>query len=127
MSSIQIFDPALCCSSGVCGQDVDALLVQASADIDWAKGQGAQLERFNLAQQPLAFAQNEVVRGLLERSGQDALPITLLDGELMLAGRYPSRAQLAQWLKLEVAPMPLESPAPPAASAKSCCSGGKCC
>ena len=70
MSTIQIFDPALCCSSGVCGQDVDARLVQASADIDWAKGLGAQVERFNLAQQPMAFAQNEAVRGFLERSGQ---------------------------------------------------------
>ena len=51
MSTIQIFDPALCCSSGVCGQDVDAHLVQAAANIDWGKGQGAQIERFNLAQQ----------------------------------------------------------------------------
>ncbi|MEH0164871.1 arsenic metallochaperone ArsD family protein [Roseateles microcysteis] len=33
MSTIQIYDPALCCSSGVCGQEVDASLVQASADI----------------------------------------------------------------------------------------------
>lgn len=119
MSAIQIFDPALCCSSGVCGQDVDASLVQAAADIDWAKGLGAQIERFNLAQQPVAFAQNDAVRGLLERSGQEALPITLLDGQVMLAGRYPSRQQLGQWLQL----------AAPAASAATggCCSGGKCC
>jgi hypothetical protein len=119
MSAIQIFDPALCCSSGVCGQDVDARLVQAAADIDWAKGLGAQIERFNLAQQPMAFAQNEAVRGFLERSGQDALPITVLDGQVVLAGRYPSRQQLAQWFSL-AAPVA-------AASASSCCSGGKCC
>lgn len=119
MTTIQIFDPALCCSSGVCGQDVDAQLVQASADIDWAKSQGARIERFNLAQQPLAFAQNETVRAFLERAGQDALPLTLLDGQTVLAGRYPTRQQLTQWLHLEGAPAP--------ASAGSCCSGGKCC
>lgn len=119
MSTIQIYDPALCCSSGVCGQDVDASLVQASADIDWAKGLGAQVERFNLAQQPMAFAQNEAVRGFLERSGQDSLPITVMDGQVVLAGRYPSRLQLAHWLKLDATPSP--------AAASACCSGGKCC
>lgn len=119
MTTLQIFDPALCCSSGVCGQDVDARLVQAAADIDWAKGQGAQLERFNLAQQPLVFAQNEAVRGFLERSGQDALPITLLDGQVVLAGRYPSRQQLAQWAGLTAST--------DGAGATSCCSGGQCC
>jgi len=119
MSTIQIYDPALCCSSGVCGQDVDASLVQASADIDWAKGLGAQVERFNLAQQPMAFSQNEAVRGFLESSGQDSLPITVIDGQVVLAGRYPSRQQLAQWLKPDSAPA--------TAAASACCSGGKCC
>ncbi|MFN3302421.1 MAG: arsenite efflux transporter metallochaperone ArsD [Roseateles sp.] len=119
MPRIQIFDPALCCSSGVCGQDIDASLVQAAADIDWAQGLGAQIERFNLAQQPLAFAQNDSVRGLLERSGQEALPITLVDGLLVLAGRYPSRQQLGQWLKIAA---PVAGP-----DAGGCCSGGKCC
>ena len=119
MSAIQIYDPALCCSSGVCGQDLDATLVQAAADVDWARRQGAHIERFNLAQQPLAFAQNDAVRGFLERSGQEALPITLLDGQVVLAGRYPSRQQLSQWLGMAA---PLTG-----AEVGGCCSGGKCC
>lgn len=119
MPTLQIFDPALCCSSGVCGPEVDAHLVQVAADIDWATRQGAQIERFNLAQQPIAFAENDAVRGLLERSGQEALPITLLEGEVMLAGRYPSRRQLGQWLRI-AAPSP-------GSSASGCCSGGRCC
>jgi hypothetical protein len=118
MSAMQIYDPALCCSSGVCGQEVDANLVQVAADIDWAKRQGAQVERFNLAQQPMAFAQNAAVRGLLERSGQEALPITLLDGEVVLAGRYPSRQQLGHWLKIAArARAPTRADAAAAASA----------
>lgn len=122
MSTLQVFDPALCCSSGVCGQDVDARLVQAAADIEWARSQGAQIERFNLAQQPLAFAQNEAVRGFLERSGQEALPITVLDGQVVLAGRYPSRQQLSQWAGLPAPVAPVEE-----AAASRCCGGGKCC
>ena len=67
MKTIQIFDPALCCSTGVCGVDVDQPLVTFSADVAWAKLNGAQIERFNLAQQPVAFAENPAVKGFLER------------------------------------------------------------
>ena len=120
MKKIQVFDPALCCSSGVCGVEVDQTLVDFSAAVDWAQQNGAQIARFNLAQQPLAFAENAVVKGLLERSGESALPVTLVDGELALAGRYPTRDELTRWADL-VAPV-----AAPAA-AGGCCSGGSCC
>ena len=120
MSTIQIFDPALCCSSGVCGTDVDQALVNFSADIDWAIKNGAQVERFNLAQQPLAFADNAVVNSFLQRSGAEALPLILVDGEVALAGRYPLRAELVRWAGI-AAP---EAAAKPAAG---CCSGSRCC
>ncbi|MGZ8159366.1 MAG: arsenite efflux transporter metallochaperone ArsD [Methylobacter sp.] len=97
MKIIQVFDPALCCSTGVCGVDVGQQLVSFSADVDWAKQQGAQIERFNLAQQPMAFAENAVVKNFFERSGAEALPLILVDGEVALAGRYPNRAELARW------------------------------
>jgi hypothetical protein len=120
MKNIQVFDPAMCCSSGVCGVDVDQNLVTFAADVDWAKQNGAQIERFNLSQQPIAFAESAVVKGMLERTGQTVLPVILVDGELALAGRYPSREDLARWAGLEV-----QVSAPRAAA--SCCSGGNCC
>lgn len=120
MTTIQIFDPAMCCSTGVCGVEVDQKLVDFAADVDWAKHNGAQIERYNLAQQPTAFAEHAVVKGLLERAGETALPVTLVGGELALAGRYPSRADLARWIGVAV---PQAEPA----KASSCCSGGRCC
>ena len=122
MKKVQVFDPALCCSSGVCGTDVDQNLVDFSAHVYWAKQQGLTIERFNLAQQPMAFAENAAVKGLLERSGEAALPVTLVDGELAFAGRYPSRDDLARWIGVTAS---MTEPAP-VASAGSCCSGGKC-
>ncbi|HEX5364157.1 MAG TPA: arsenite efflux transporter metallochaperone ArsD [Gallionella sp.] len=104
MKKLQIFDPALCCSTGVCGVDVDQALVGFSADVDWARQNGAQIERFNLAQQPLAFAENAAVKVFLETSGQEALPLALLDGEVVLSGRYPSRDELAGWFGIATAP-----------------------
>ncbi len=125
MKNIQIYDPALCCSSGVCGVEVDQNLVSFAADVDWAKQNGAQIERFNLAQQPMAFAENEVVKGLLQRSGERALPVTLVDGEMALAGRYPTRDDLARWADLA---QPASEPqAVEKAAAGACCSGGRCC
>lgn len=120
MNSIQVFDPALCCSTGVCGVDVDQALVNFSADVEWAKQNGAQIERFNLAQQPMAFAENATVKGFLERSGQEALPLVLVEGEVALAGRYPNRVELTRWAGIV-------QPAAEAKSASSCCSGGRCC
>ena len=120
MKTIKVYDPALCCSTGVCGVDVDQALVSFSADVAWAKQNGANIERFNLAQQPLAFAGNNTVKNFLERSGEEALPLILLDEEVALAGRYPSRKELARWAGITI----LETQAN---QADSCCSGGKCC
>ncbi|MBW8068063.1 MAG: arsenite efflux transporter metallochaperone ArsD [Ferrovum sp.] len=97
MTTIHVFDPALCCSTGICGVQVDQALVTFAADVDWAKKNGAQIERMNLAQQPLAFAENATVRSFLERSGPEALPLILVEGEVALAGRYPTRTELARW------------------------------
>lgn len=97
MSSIQIFDPALCCSSGVCGTDADQSLVTFAADVEWARRHGARIERFNLARQPDAFAAHASVLQLLQRSGQKVLPVVLVDGEVAMTGRYPERAELASW------------------------------
>lgn len=120
MKTIQVFDPAMCCNTGVCGVDVDQSLVTFAADVDWAKQVGAQIERFNLSQQPMAFAENAIVKALLERTGQTVLPVTLVDGQLALAGRYPSRDDLARWAGLQ------SQPAEATAKA-SCCSAGRCC
>jgi hypothetical protein len=118
MTTIQVFDPALCCSTGVCGVETDQALITFAADVDWAKQNGAQIERFNLAQQPTAFADNAIVVGFLERSGQEALPMILVNGEIALAGRYPSRIELARWAGVDET-----------AEAKQdgCCSGSSCC
>jgi hypothetical protein len=118
MTTIQIFDPALCCSTGVCGVEADQALITFAADVDWVKQNGARVERFNLAQQPMVFAENATVKSFLERSGQEALPVILVDGDIALAGRYPNRVELARWAGVNEA-----------AEAKQggCCSGTSCC
>lgn len=66
MKTLTVFDPAMCCSTGVCGSDVDQVLVDFSADVQWLKGRGVQIDRYNLAQQPMSFVQNEKAKHSLK-------------------------------------------------------------
>jgi arsenite-transporting ATPase len=142
MTNIQVFEPGLCCGTGICGVDVDEQLVAFSADMDWARSQGGDVRRFNLAQEPLAFAENDTARAFLHTVGQDGLPVVLVDGSTVLTGRYPSRAELARWAGLDAissaatdasVAQPVDSPkllqmaGTDAAAAESCCGGTSCC
>jgi AhpD family alkylhydroperoxidase len=95
MSSIQVFDPAMCCSTGICGPTVEPHLVRFAADLDWLKTQGVTVERFNLSQQPMAFAGDADVKAALHEKGESALPLIKVDGKVQSVGIYPSRDQLA--------------------------------
>jgi hypothetical protein len=118
MAKIEVFDPALCCSTGVCGAEVDQTLVDFSADVEWLKSSGGSIERFNLAQQPMAFVDNAVAKAFLTRSGAEGLPLVLVDGEIALAGRYPTRKELA---RLAGVPESAVEAVVAACSGKSCC------
>ena len=97
MTAVRVFDPAMCCSTGICGPSVDPQLVRFSADLDWLKSQGVSVERFNLSQQPAAFADDQTVKTALETKGEAGLPLVKVNGEVKSSGTYPSRAELATW------------------------------
>ncbi len=93
---LQIFDPPMCCSTGICGPGVDPALVAFTADLDWLKRQGIEVERYNLSQQTQAFISNTTVSDALKKDGNDCLPLILLDGKVILQGAYPTRGKLAE-------------------------------
>jgi len=101
MAKLNVFDPPMCCTSGVCGPSVDPVLPRFSADLDWLKGQGVEVERHNLAQQPAAFASNPVVKEALQKYGNECLPLLIFGDEIVSRGVYLERAQLAQIVGLE--------------------------
>ncbi|SPE59019.1 Arsenical resistance operon trans-acting repressor ArsD (modular protein) [Verrucomicrobia bacterium] len=99
-AKVEVFDPAMCCSTGVCGPTVEPKLAQFAADLDWLKSQGVPVERYNLAQTPGAFAANATVRSALDKHGTDCLPLMLVDGSIASVGGYPTRVELAHWAAL---------------------------
>ncbi len=96
MTKVQIFDPAMCCPTGVCGPGVDPVLPRFAADVEWLKSKGVEVERFNLAQQVAAFTSNPTVKGTLNSKGTRCLPLTLVNGEIVAEGSYPTRKDLAE-------------------------------
>ncbi len=108
MTKIEIFDPPMCCPTGVCGPSIDPALVQFAADVDWLKKKGVPIERYNLAQQPSAFAENKCVREELTKEGNDCLPLILGNGMIVWRKTYPNRKELANYLGLELTPEDLE-------------------
>jgi hypothetical protein len=40
MTTLEIFDPPMCCSTGVCGPDPDPRLPQFAADLAWLASRG---------------------------------------------------------------------------------------
>ena len=102
MRKIEVFEPALCCATGVCGQDVEQQLVTFSADMDFIRGCGGDITRYNQASEPQAFAGNDTVTSFLHVSGSAGLPLILVDGVAAMTGRYPDRMRLAIWAGLDV-------------------------
>ena len=109
--TLKVFDPPMCCSTGVCGSEVDPALVHFAADLKWLESQGVAVERFNLAQSPKAFAEDDLVRSLLTDKGEEALPLVVVDGKVVASGTYTARAQLADFLGLNGAEDSLFTPA----------------
>lgn len=100
MKTMKIFEPAMCCATGLCGVGVDRELLRIFTVLDTLKTQGVDVERFNLSNAPMEFVKDAAINAFLHDRGADALPAILLDGEIALTGRYPTNEELAEWLEL---------------------------
>ena len=93
MKSIQVYDPPMCCSTGLCGNDIDPALVSFAALLTQLSQAGVTVERYNLGQQPMAFVQNPTVKALLDNEGMAVLPLIFVDGVEHLRGRYLTESE----------------------------------
>lgn len=118
MKEIEIFDPAMCCSTGVCGPSVDKNLLRIATLIDVLKNMGIEVKRHNLSSEPQAFIKNDKVKQLLREKGADVLPITLVGGEVAVVGQYPSTAQMSEWSGKDLTIVPVDGDC-------GCCCGGE--
>lgn len=121
---IEIYDPALCCPTGVCGPSVDPELIRIQESLRQIRKQAPEVlvERYSLTTNPQAFVSNPAVGELLKNDGLPCFPLTFVDGELIEKGRYPSNNQLAARLKQAGHDVSLGG-----AQQGPCACGPKCC
>ncbi|MDY3114978.1 MAG: arsenite efflux transporter metallochaperone ArsD [Sutterella sp.] len=93
--TLSIYEPALCCETGLCGVSIDPELLRITTAVKTLKAAGFAVERYNLKSAPMAFISNATVKAFLNHKGQ--LPLTLLNGEEKLSGRYPTNDELCAW------------------------------
>jgi AhpD family alkylhydroperoxidase len=102
VKSVEVFDPAMCCSTGVCGPSVDPALAKFAGNLEWLESEGITVRRYSLAQEPGAFADRDEVSLALREKGEECLPLVYLDGQLVSEGDYPTREELAQMVGVQV-------------------------
>lgn len=102
MNKIEIFDPAMCCSTGVCGPSIDPELMRMATIINALKEKGVIIKRHGLSSEPQDFISNKVVSDILQKEGADILPVTLVDGEVVKTKEYPTNEELSMWLNIEI-------------------------
>lgn len=127
MKKVEIFEPAMCCETGLCGAGVDMELLRIGTVVKNLREMGFSVERFNLTSAPMAFVDNKLVNEFLNKYGADNLPLTLLDGKIRTIGHYPSNKELAAWLELpEDALEATEQEAAGGCCGDDCCEEGSC-
>ena len=100
---IEIFEPTMCCSSGICGPSVDNNLVKISESIEILKNEfkGLVIDRYQPQTHSMKFMANMEVGKLVKENGQKILPITVLNGKVIKSGSYPTLEELKLALRGE--------------------------
>ena len=118
MKKIAIYDPAMCCSTGVCGPSVDKELLRVATVIENLNQKGAGISRFNLSGQPNVFVENQLINDQLKQNGPEILPITLVDDQIVKTKSYPTNEEFTQWTGLAINIQSKKT---------GCCCEGGCC
>ncbi|MGQ9573594.1 MAG: arsenite efflux transporter metallochaperone ArsD [Anaerolineae bacterium] len=93
-TKVEIFDPPLCCPTGLCGPTIDPVLLDVNEMVLKLKSQGVPVERYLMSAQPQAFLNNAEVYRLVREQQLAALPITVVNGRVIKSGAYPTLAEV---------------------------------
>ena len=91
MKKIEVYDPPMCCPTGLCGPDVDEELLsfqEAVLKIEKEHGGKVEIKRHGLNTNPQAFMSSKEVKEALDKEGINILPVTTVDGKLVKKGGY---------------------------------------
>lgn len=125
MKKMIIFDPAMCCSTGVCGPSVDENLLRVSTVINRLEKKGVSIERHNLSDNPMMFIDNKEINEMINTQGIDILPVTMVDGKVVKTGEYPTNEEFCILLEIPKEYLIVEEKS--SKKQGGCCSGSNGC
>jgi len=125
MKKMKIFEPAMCCPTGLCGVGVDPELLRISTVLETLKKSGAIIDRYNLSSAPAEFITDPVINAYINTKGAEGLPAVMVDGEIVIEGRYPTNDEFTSLLDFPEGL--LGKPAEKAQNGGGCCCEGSCC
>jgi hypothetical protein len=123
MKKMIIFDPAMCCSTGVCGPSVNLELLRVSTVVNNLKNKGVLVERYNLTSNPQIFIDNRKINEILNKEGVDILPVIMVDGNIVKTKAYLTNAEFCELLEI---PDDYLKTTIKVKSNDCCCNGGCC-
>lgn len=97
LMKLEIFEPSLCCPSGVCGPEPEKELIELQNLIQLLDKAGIKVDRYAINQAPTEFAKNPVIKDFMRSGGTSKLPVTLLDGKIIKQEAYPGFEELTQY------------------------------
>ena len=93
-----IYDPPMCCSTGVCGPNPDQALINLQDTLEKVRKMEAEVERYLITQSPQAFRDNPEIIKLIQEKQLKALPITTCDGKVVKTGAYPTFEEFKKFI-----------------------------
>lgn len=127
MKKMSIYEPAMCCETGICGVSVDPELLRISTVVNSLNKNGIEVKRANLNSAPSEFVDNKVINDFVNKEGVEKLPAILLDDEVVMSGRYPSNAEFVELLSLPEGILNVTEERDVQTSSCGCCCEGGCC
>ena len=98
IADVELFDPPLCCPTGLCGPVLDTTLVDITEAIITLQAEGRTVVRHQMAAEPQVFMNNADVYRLIHERQLEVLPITIVLGHIVKTGAYPTLVELRRAL-----------------------------
>ena len=100
MKKLEIFEPELCASDGMCGLSADHEIMRIDKVVEVLQANLYDINRYVQPEDRQKFMDNDTVVKFDREKGNNALPVILLDGAIVMDGKYPTNDEIAQWLEV---------------------------
>jgi hypothetical protein len=97
-ADIELFDPPMCCPTGLCGPALDQTLLDVSEMLRQLEAEGFSTQRYQMTSHPQVFLNNPEVMRLVREQQMEALPIIVVHGRVIKSGAYATRSEIEQHL-----------------------------